>query len=63
MADVGRGIAALTSVPARNRRTLTLLAGAMISLTEHEGLSHETVRRRLAEDDLTPWPRDMRCIP
>ena len=35
----------------------------MVSLTEHEGLSYETVRRRLAEDDLKPWRRDMWCIP
>src|SRR3954452_2096025 len=34
----------------RKRWTLDLLAGAMIRLTEHEGLSRETVRRRLAED-------------
>ena len=38
----------------RKRRTLELLAGAMVGLTEHEGLSRETVRRRLAEDDLKP---------
>ena len=30
--------------------------GQMVQLTEHEGLSRETVRRRLAEDDLKPWP-------
>jgi transposase len=47
----------------RKRWTLKLLAGAMVSLTEHEGLSYETVRRRLAEDDLKPWRRDMWCIP
>ena len=35
----------------------------MVRLTEHEGLSRETVRRRLAEDDLKPWRRDMWCIP
>ena len=35
----------------------------MVSLTEHEGLSYETVRRRLAEDDLKPWRRNMWCIP
>jgi transposase len=46
----------------RTRWTLDLLAGAMIRLTEHEGLSRETVRRRLAEDDLKPWRRDMWCI-
>jgi transposase len=32
----------------RKRWTLVLLAGAMVRLTEHEGLSPETVRRRLA---------------
>jgi transposase len=47
----------------RKRWTLKLLAGAMVSLTEHDGLSYETVRRRLAEDDLKPWRRDMWCIP
>ena len=47
----------------RKRWTLDLLAGAMIRLTEHAGLSRETVRRRLAEDDLKPWRRDMWCIP
>jgi transposase len=47
----------------RKRWTLKLLAGALVSLTEHEGLSYETVRRRLAEDDLKPWRRDMWCIP
>jgi len=35
----------------------------MVRLTEHEGVSRETVRRRLAEDDLKPWRRDMWCIP
>jgi len=47
----------------RKRWTLRLLAGEMVRLTEHEDLSHETVRRRLAEDDLKPWQRDMWCIP
>jgi hypothetical protein len=32
----------------RKRWTLDLLVGAMVRLTEHEGLSRETVRRRLA---------------
>ena len=35
----------------------------MVRLTGHEELSRETVRRRLAEDDLKPWRRDMWCIP
>jgi transposase len=47
----------------RARWTLQLLAGAMVKLTEHGGLSRETVRRRLAENDLKPWRRDMWCIP
>ncbi len=47
----------------RKRWTLELLAGAMIKLTEHEDLSRETVRRRLAENDLKPWRKDMWCIP
>jgi transposase len=47
----------------RKRWTLDLLAGEMVRLTEHEDLSRETVRRRLAEDDLKPWQRDMWCIP
>jgi hypothetical protein len=35
----------------------------MVNLTEHKSLSHETVRRRLAENDLKPWRKDMWCIP
>ncbi len=46
----------------RARWTLELLAGAMVKLTEHEDLSRETVRRRLAENDLKPWRKDMWCI-
>jgi transposase len=45
------------------RWTLALLAGEMVKLTEHERLSRETVRRRLAENDLKPWRKDMWCIP
>jgi transposase len=47
----------------RARWTLELLAGAMVKLTGHESLSGETVRRRLAENGLKPWRRDMWCIP
>ena len=47
----------------RARWTLELLAGAMVRLTEHEELSRETVRRRLAENHLKPWRKDMWCIP
>jgi hypothetical protein len=35
----------------------------MVKLTGHEGLSRETVRRRLAENALKPWRRDMGCSP
>ena len=47
----------------RARWTLELLAGELVRLTEHDGLSRETVRRRLAENDLKPWRKDMWCIP
>ena len=36
------------------RWTLELLADEMVRLTEHEGLSRETIRRRLAENNLKP---------
>ena len=32
-------------------------------LTEHGELSRETVRRRLAENELKPWRQDMWCVP
>ena len=47
----------------RARWTLELLADEMVRLTEHGNVSRETVRRRLAENDLKPWRRDMWCIP
>ena len=47
----------------RARWTLELLANAMVRLTDHESLSGETVRRRLAENGLKPWRKDMWCIP
>ena len=47
----------------RARWTLELLADAMVKLTEHDSLSGETVRRRLAENGLKPWRKDMWCIP
>ena len=55
---------ACSSPPAgRARWTLELLAGELVRLTAHESLSRETVRRRLAENDLKPWRKDMWCIP
>ena len=32
-------------------------------LTEHDGISRETVRRRLAENELKPWREKMWCVP
>ena len=58
-------IATACSSPPRGRAswTLELLAGEMVSLTEHDSLSRETVRRRLKENYLKPWQKDMWCIP
>ena len=47
----------------RARWTLELLAGEMVRLTEHKSLSAETVRRRLEDNELKPWRKDMWCIP
>jgi hypothetical protein len=47
----------------RARWTLDLLAGEMVRLTEHDGISRDTVRRRLAENEIKPWRKDMWCIP
>jgi transposase len=55
---------ACSSPPAgRSRLTLELLAGELARLTTHRSVSRETVRRRLAENDLKPWRKDMWCIP
>jgi transposase len=48
--------------PGCARWTLKLLAGQMVELTEHAGLSRETIRRRLHENELKPWQRKMWCI-
>jgi transposase len=47
----------------RARWTLELLADEMVRLTDHEEISRETIRRRLAENEMKPWRRDMWCIP
>ena len=47
----------------RRRWTVQLLADAMVVLTDHDAVSRETVRRRLAENRLKPWRQDMWCIP
>src|SRR6202030_1780088 len=47
----------------RARWTLDLLAGAMVRLTHPDSISRDTVRRRLAENEIKPWRKDMWCIP
>ena len=61
----GKEDATACSSPPRGRArwTLELLADEMVRLTDHSGLSRETVRRRLAENELKPWRQDMWCIP
>jgi transposase len=55
---------ACSSAPeGRARWTLELLADTMVRLTDHPELSRETVRRRLAENELKPWHKEMWCIP
>jgi transposase len=44
------------------RWTLELLAGELVRLTDHKTISKETIRRRLAENELKPWRRKMWCI-
>jgi transposase len=58
-------IATACSTPpeGRARWTMALLANAMVQLTDQPSLSRETVRRRLAENDLKPWQKKMWCIP
>jgi transposase len=57
-------IATACSAPpaGRARWTLELLAGEMVRLTNHGSISSETVRRRLAENELKPWLKKMWCI-
>lgn len=47
----------------RARWTLQLLADHVVRLVEHDSISKETIRRRLAENELKPWQRKMWCIP
>ena len=55
---------ACSSPPAGHARwTLDPLAGEMVRLTPHRSLSSETIRRRLAENELKPWLKKMWCIP
>jgi transposase len=45
------------------RWTLQLLADNLVRLVEHDSISKETIRRRLADNELKPWRRKMWCIP
>jgi len=58
-------VALACSKPPKGRRrwTLHLLAEELVALTELGSLSHETVRRRLAENELKPWQKKMWCLP
>jgi len=47
----------------RARWTLELFGRRHGQAHRHESLSGETVRRRLAENGLKPWRKDMWCIP
>ncbi len=47
----------------RARWTLSLLAEVLVNLTDHKQISSETVRRRLHENELKPWRKDMWCVP
>lgn len=49
--------------PGRGRWTLKLLAEHLVKRVDHDSVSTETVRRRLAENQLKPWRRKMWCIP
>lgn len=57
-------IATACSAPpaGRARWTLELLADEMVRLTKHRSISSETIRRRLAENQLKPWLKKMWCI-
>jgi transposase len=55
--------ACATPPEGRARWTMELWAGERVRLTEHERLSRETVRRRLAENEIKPWRRKMGCVP
>lgn len=59
-------VATACSSPPKGRArwtTLDPLAGELVRLTEHDTISREIVRRRLAKNDLKPWRKDVWCIP
>ena len=58
-------VATACSAPPAGERAgrWSLLADEMVRLTTHSSLSSETIRRRLAENELKPWQKKMWCIP
>ncbi len=46
----------------RCRWTLTLLGAQLISLTDLETISNETIRQRMKQNDLKPWQKKMWCV-
>ncbi len=56
-------LACSTPPEGRARWTLDLLAGEMVQLTQHQGISRDTIGRRLGDAELKPWQRKMWCIP
>jgi transposase len=46
----------------RCRWTLSLLGDQLVALSDIEAISHETIRKRLKENDLKPWQKKMWCI-
>ena len=44
------------------RWTLTLLADKLVSLSDVDTISTETIRRRFKENDLKPWQKKMWCV-
>lgn len=46
----------------RCRWTLSMLGEQLITLTELDSISPETIRQRLKDNDLKPWQKKMWCI-
>lgn len=58
-------VATACSAPPKGRArwTPSLLADAVVAASGHAAVPRETVRRRLAENALKPWRRELWCIP
>ena len=44
------------------RWTLSLLGERLVTLTDLDSISYETIRRRLKENALKPWQKKMWCV-